>query len=117
MTFGTAVARALRLRCPRCGTGRIFRSWLAVHRTCPDCALGLEPEPGYYLGAIYLNYGLTILLALPAALLALRWYEPKYVTIPAILFCVAFPSWFVRYAKALWLNLDYLRTTSTRSPE
>ena len=32
---------ALRCRCPRCGTGKLFRNILEVRETCEDCGLVL----------------------------------------------------------------------------
>lgn len=32
-----AIRRGLACRCPACGTGALFSSYLKVNRTCPDC--------------------------------------------------------------------------------
>lgn len=31
-----------------------------MNRTCPHCKVGLEPEPGFYQGAMYVGYGITM---------------------------------------------------------
>ena len=38
---GTArlFARAVRLRCPNCGRGKLFESWFRMHDHCPICRL------------------------------------------------------------------------------
>src|SRR5690606_5031947 len=54
-------------KCPRCHTGDIFRYPLVknfwkfnvMNMTCPHCAVRLEPEPGFYQGAMYVGYGIT----------------------------------------------------------
>jgi len=48
--------RALRLRCPRCGEGRIFRRWWTYteYKTCPSCGLPYDPR-GESLGFMYLS--------------------------------------------------------------
>ncbi len=33
----TAALRGLRLRCPKCGEGRLFRAFLTVNNYCPVC--------------------------------------------------------------------------------
>jgi uncharacterized protein (DUF983 family) len=38
MTFGQAVLRGLLGRCPNCGRGRMFKSFLKVADSCPVCA-------------------------------------------------------------------------------
>ena len=35
--FWPAVRRGWRKRCPNCGEGRILRSYLKLHATCPHC--------------------------------------------------------------------------------
>ena len=61
-TFGTAFGRALRLRCPRCGKGRLFAGWFRMVPECSDCQLKYERAPGYFLGSAYFNYGATALI-------------------------------------------------------
>ena len=50
--------------CPRCRTGRIFRKsvWTfpAMYDRCPFCNLKFEREDGYFLGAMYIGYGLGV---------------------------------------------------------
>jgi uncharacterized protein (DUF983 family) len=45
-----------------CGRGKLFRDWLAMHKQCPHCGATFEREPGFFLGSIYVNYGLTALI-------------------------------------------------------
>jgi uncharacterized protein (DUF983 family) len=54
-------------RCPRCREGKIFTYPLkkigkfnVMNRTCPHCGVFLEPEPGFYQGAMYVSYAFTI---------------------------------------------------------
>ncbi len=104
------VARGLRLRCPRCGAGRIFAGRFRIHQRCPACQLVFEREPGYFVGAIYLNYGMTVLIAMPGYFVLDAWLHPP-LGLQLLLwgaFAVAFPLWFFRYSKSLWLSLDYL---------
>lgn len=37
-SFGAAVWRAARGRCPRCGQAHLFTRWLKPHSACPACA-------------------------------------------------------------------------------
>ena len=43
-SVGTALRRALALRCPRCGQGRVFDGWFAMRATCEACGLKYERE-------------------------------------------------------------------------
>ena len=50
--------------CPRCRLGKIFRSSIflfpKMHERCPVCGLKFEREQGYFLGAMYISYGLAL---------------------------------------------------------
>jgi uncharacterized protein (DUF983 family) len=66
---GPLLWRALRLRCPHCGSRGIFVSPLRLRRQCPGCALRLDRgESDYFIGAYLLN--LIVIEMLIAALLA-----------------------------------------------
>ncbi|MBM4001851.1 MAG: DUF983 domain-containing protein [Planctomycetes bacterium] len=99
---------ALRLRCALCGRGRLFRNYFRMHAHCPSCQATFEREPGFYLGSIYFNYGLTALVTAVAypVLLFQGWVEETSLLIGTTLFVVAFPIWFHRYARALWMGFD-----------
>ncbi len=106
--FWTLLQRSLRLRCPVCGEGRIFGGWLKMNPKCSHCEFRFEREPGYFLGSIYFNYGLTALLV---TILFFSLNLGAGVKADALLwsltaFCVIFPLWFFRYARALWLGMD-----------
>jgi len=55
-------------RCPRCRTGRIFRSpnpyrlgqVVAMVDNCPACGQPTEIETGFYYGTGYVSYALTV---------------------------------------------------------
>ena len=50
------LGRALRLRCPRCGEGKIFRRLLTYseHTSCPRCGLQYDPR-GESLAFMYVS--------------------------------------------------------------
>ncbi len=104
----TILSRAGSLRCPRCGEGRLFRGWFRMHERCEGCDLKYERAPGYFLGSIYINYGVTT-LAMTFAYIFFHFvlkYENRYVLPPLIGFCLLFPAIFLRYARSFWLGLD-----------
>lgn len=105
----TILARSLRLRCPACGQGRMFAGWLTMNSHCSKCDFKFEREPGYFLGAIYVNYGLTTLVTGVWYTVAAFGYgvDPDVLIWPLASFCLAFPLWFFRYARSLWLGMDY----------
>jgi len=50
------VGRGLTKRCPRCGSGRLFRRWFTMVRHCPGCGMRFERDSGFFLGAYVMNY-------------------------------------------------------------
>lgn len=53
-------ARALGRRCPRCGSGGIFRGWFHLRVRCPGCGYRFEREAGFFLGAFTINLIVTL---------------------------------------------------------
>jgi hypothetical protein len=79
-----------------------------MHEMCPTCGLTFNRGPGYYLGSIYINYGLTAGLV-TAGYMAFFFTDTLSPTMRLALlggFCFVFPLWFFRYARSLWLALD-----------
>jgi uncharacterized protein (DUF983 family) len=107
--LGEVLARTVRLRCPRCGRGGLFERGLRMAARCPACGLAFEREAGYFVGAIYLNYAVTVGLALAGYFALAAWATLPVGTQLALwsAFVVLFPLWFYRYSKALWLGLDH----------
>lgn len=71
LPFGRKALRALQLRCPVCWQGAMFRHPLAMHPTCPACHYRFDRGHGYFLGAMYTSYAISLILggSLAAALL------------------------------------------------
>jgi uncharacterized protein (DUF983 family) len=107
-TYLTMLGRAWRLRCPRCGQGRLFENWVRMNERCAACALRYERGPGYFLGSIYINYGLTALLVTMGyfALYFGHVTSPQTALWIVTAFALLFPIWFFRYARSLWLGFD-----------
>ena len=101
--------RSLRLRCPRCGRGKLFLGWFRMHSHCSDCNLTFDREPGYFLGSIYFNYGLTAVILTAAYLTGFFLGVPQKTLLYGLMaFCLLFPLWFFRYARSLWMGFDEL---------
>ncbi len=108
LAFWPVFKRCCRLRCPRCGEGKLFAGFLRMNNNCEGCGLDLVREPGFYLGSIYFNYGLTSIIALAVFFSLYFGYgiSPDVQLWPLATFCVVFPLIFFRHARALWLGMD-----------
>jgi len=107
-SLGVQLWRAARLSCPVCGQGPLFRKWFRMHPRCRRCGFHFERGPGYWLGSIYVNYGLTALMV-TAGYLGVFFseaIEPTALLWLCVGFCFIFPLWFFRYARAVWAAMD-----------
>jgi uncharacterized protein (DUF983 family) len=107
-SYATLIGRALRLRCPACGQAKLFCNWLSMNDPCPHCGRKFDRAPGYLLGAIYFNYGVTALLVV---IFYFTFFLTGQLTGKQLLwsltaFAILFPLWFFRYARALWIAFD-----------
>ena len=101
-SYFTVLSRAWRLRCPRCGQSKLFAGWIRMKPECENCHLHYQREPGYFLGSIYVNYGLTALLVtiFYFVLFFTGWVSPQAALWIMAGFAVVFPLWFFRYRAA-----------------
>ena len=110
MRLWILLGRSLRLRCCLCGQGRLFHNWFSMHPCCSHCDHVYEREPGFFLGSVYINYGLTslVICTLYPILRFSNTISPRLLLISATIFMLAFPVWFFRYARSLWCAFDEL---------
>ena len=104
-----ALGRAIRLRCPRCGATPLFRGWFRMAESCALCGLRFERAQGYFVGAIYINYAVTTLIAVGGFFLlwgqfGLSTRAQLLVLVPIV---VVFPLWFFRYSRSFWLAVEW----------
>jgi uncharacterized protein (DUF983 family) len=100
--------RGARRRCPVCGRGRIFRSFLGLRRVCTDCRWVVEREPGTVTGAMYLVAIFTQVLAV-ALWLALQWtdWSAGAQVAFALPLLAALSLLSLPLSKGLWIGLEY----------
>jgi len=106
LTFWRTMGRSLRLRCPACGEGRLFTGFFTMTGACSGCGLDFRREQGYYVGAMYINYGVTTTILLGVALPLVGSVPFPRLLPPLGIFCLVFPLWFFRYSRSLWLGID-----------
>lgn len=81
-----------------------------MHETCSHCDLRYERETGFFLGAIYFNYGITALIVTVGYIvLSISQATSRQGTLNVtVAFAVIFPLLFSRFARSLWLGFDFL---------
>jgi len=112
-TFREALMRGLRLRCPCCGLGTLFSRPFRMRHDCPVCGLNNFREPGYYVGAMIINYAATSFLMLVIYVLFVflvppLWNAPPEKKIPVWMgAAIAVSLLLFHHCRALWLAGDY----------
>jgi uncharacterized protein (DUF983 family) len=105
----TMLGHGLRLRCPRCGIGGLYCKPFKMNENCAHCALKFEREQGYFIGAMYINYAVTVAIAVPGFFLldAISGIDINRQLAFWIPFTVIFPLLFFHHSRSLWLVLDH----------
>ena len=107
------VVDMLRQRCPRCRSGSIFpysifRGFPRMCERCTVCDLKFQREEGYFLGAMYISFGLAlVVISLITGLLWVitGWWITKDMIWAVVLFLPLAPS-ISLFARVLWIYLD-----------
>jgi hypothetical protein len=79
-----------------------------MNERCPNCNLKFEREEGYFLGAMYVSYALSLLSIGSVSLILrslTRWPVIKDVIWALILFLPLAPA-MTLFARVLWIYLD-----------
>jgi uncharacterized protein (DUF983 family) len=110
--------RAIRLRCPNCGGGPIFRNWFHMRPYCPACGLPLERgEEGYQVGSYMFNIIASELIFATIFLAVLIWTWPsppwKLLEYGGIGLMLLAPVVFYPFSKTLFLAFDLLFRPAT----
>ncbi len=105
------------MKCPRCYEGNLYthRNPLPIAHLhempdqCSECGLHFRPEPGFYTGAMYVSYGLSVslfVLFFFVLHIALHVDGIPFLLSYGISMLLLFPFLF-RYSRALYIHLFY----------
>lgn len=107
----TMFLRAIRLRCPNCGSGGLFAGWFRIRPTCPRCGIQMERgEDGYVVGAYMFNIiaAEMLWLALMGAVTWSTWPDPPWnlLLYGGGVLMIALPFLFYPFSKTIFLAFD-----------
>jgi len=84
MAEKTLAGALLSGKCPRCRQGDMFAypvtdlsKFNRMNESCPHCHVRLEPEPGFYQGAMYVGYAFTLAVILVVGLILYLLGDPS----------------------------------------
>jgi uncharacterized protein (DUF983 family) len=102
-----AIWRGLRLRCPVCGVGRIFRTFFTMYDRCPSCGVGFAREHGQWVGSLDINTFLCAFLLMIGVAVAPLWS----LRTSLIVWCsaaVLVPLATFRFVRGVWTAIVHL---------
>ena len=109
--LGRLLGRGLTRRCPRCGSGHLFRHYFTMVPDCPRCGLHFEREPGYWTGALAINITVIFAIFAVAFVVILAFTVPDVPVGPTLAVLVPVmvlgPILFYPFSKTLWMTVDY----------
>ena len=109
------VKAILEARCPKCRDGKMFEFPLThvlkfsrMHSHCPVCGLRFEVEPGFYFGAMYISYAMSVMIFVVVGFGIYHLFDnPDYyyymIGIPMVVL-ILLPVMY-RYSRVLFLHL------------
>lgn len=104
------LGRAVRRRCPRCGSDGIFATYMELVERCPGCGHRFERESGYWVGAMIvvttITFGLFILILVGGMLIT--WPDVPWGWLLGITVAANLVLPVIAYArsKTIWAALD-----------
>ncbi|AWM78051.1 hypothetical protein HYN04_09980 [Phenylobacterium parvum] len=115
--FATALSRGLRGRCPHCGEGRLFRTYLKVNPACPACGVDLARYPADDGPAYFTILIVGHLVIVPVLFIPWVWQGPTLVTVPVTLgFLAAVTLAFLPIVKGAFIgHMAFLRATADQA--
>ena len=106
----------LKNECPNCNKGKVFADksfffslgFPKMNSNCSNCNYKFEKEPGYFFGAMFVNYALTVGEGIITYLFLLNFFEkPIDLRMIPIICCVIILLCFfnIRLSRMIWIYM------------
>lgn len=104
-----------RSKCPSCNVGDLYldpnpyhlEKLSKMHERCSCCGQSYQPETGFFYGAMYVNYAVSVALIMP--MLALLYFvfhlNPVIIFSVLILEVIVMYPLIFRWSRNIWLNI------------
>jgi hypothetical protein len=127
MLKGTKLYGIVANKCPRCQEGDFFiyknpynlKKFDKMNDSCPVCHESFEKEPGFYQGAMYVNYALSIAAGVGWFILVYIFYgfDPAIFVISFTVVLVLLLPLMFRIGRLLWINFFVKYSKDWKSQE
>jgi uncharacterized protein (DUF983 family) len=112
---GTKLHSILFNKCPKCQEGDFFidnhffrfKKLLKIHDNCSQCNLKYMMEPSFYIGAMFVNYALTVGISILAFLAThfLLKFNVLQSFIGIVIILAIFSLHTLRLSRIIWINI------------
>jgi len=102
-------------KCPKCNEGDFFvdrnylryKTILKMHTNCSHCNLKYMMEPSFFYGALYVNYALTVAIAIATFIIAMVFLDfslnVSFGVIIGVLLVLTPLT--IRLSRLIWINI------------
>ncbi len=113
-----ALSSTLKCRCPRCRQGAMFinpnpyniQDLFKMPQYCTECGKDLQPEPSFYTGAMFVNYGISVALVVSTFVafnVLFKHPNVTYMIATAIGLAALFGPLFIRLSRSIWAHFFF----------
>lgn len=108
------ISSVLAEKCPHCGQGHVFEnskgifSMPVMKEKCDSCKYSFDREPGYFIGAMYVSYGLAIFQGIITFLICYFLFpslETIWIPIAILAVLIVFAKKNFKLARIIYIHL------------
>jgi len=123
MKSRSKISALLTNRCPSCHEGHLYESpnayssnFMKMNASCSTCGTDFKREPGFYFGAAYVSYGLTVALWI-ACIVALYVFDalglityalfdrPAFTLVVGFIALIVLLPVLYRLSRSIWIHM------------
>jgi uncharacterized protein (DUF983 family) len=101
------VWRGLRLRCPVCGEGKLFRTYFTMRESCDRCGVRFAREHGQWVGSLDINTFVVAFGLMIASAFSPMWPLPVLLAVWGGA-AIVVPLLTFRFSRGLWTAIVHL---------
>ncbi|KIX19766.1 hypothetical protein SY27_17055 [Flavobacterium sp. 316] len=103
-------------KCPNCNKGKVFKNGLInfgfgfpkMNENCPNCNLKFEKEPGFFFGAMFVNYAVGCAEALITYFIAAPFFDKTFdlrifPIIGIVILCLSITN--IKLSRLIWIYI------------
>lgn len=112
---GSKLYSILYNKCPKCQEGYFMKekNMFKLHKAfqmnekCSNCGLKYMMEPSFFYGAMYVNYGLTVGLAIITFAISVLFFDLTMLEsfIPIVVVLLLTTPISIRLSRIIWINI------------